>query len=825
MRTWGLAVLLAAPVAMVACFDEGSAEGVGSGGSGGVPAGGGVGETCSGAKPCRPGLACESGSCALGHSQPQGAPCVIGGECQDGLQCSGGTCQPAGNGGDGDSCSSDLDCKSGFKCVLSGFAAQCAAEGSGDVGAACATAADCFSGLACTNKKCATPAPGVPSFGANLWEGVKCESPTKDTVRAFFEVPGVSSPAGQEGDFFRLPFPNDARLAGGKVDMSGFPTPGADLLGFDPVKIYVDALTASANGWSTYPTAIFRFSAPIDFETFKVNTAGQSPVMWIDITAGTPEYGANSGLYWFASGPRNKYVCDNWFGVRRPQGAPLVPGHTYAVWITTAGKGEGGKVIERSPQFAALLSSTTPSDAKLAAVHAAYKPFRDYLADKSIDPGTILNATVITAQDVRSPMAALAQAVEAAPVPTLKSWVKCGSGAASPCPEAEGERACGSGTADYDEYHALVSLPIFQQGTAPYLTDGGDIAAAPVRNEDVCLALSLPKDTPPAGGWPAVIFAHGTGGSFRSHLRPEVAGTLAKAQTSSATVGFVVVGIDQVQHGPRRGGSTKSPNDLFFNFANPKAARGNPMQGAADQLSLARLLATLDVTAADTGGDAIKVDPAAITFFGHSQGATEGSLALPYATGVSAAVLSGNGASLMDSLLTKSEPVNIKGAVAFVLADFDGSGGLAGGEMHPALGVLQHWIDPADPLNFALAIGREPVAGGAPKHVFQTYGLGDKYSPGKTMATFALAARLELAKSDPSVSTPEEIGSLSEKTTAVLAGNVQVGTVKVTLGVRQYAPPAGADGHFVVFDVPSATGDMARFLGMAALGELPAIGQ
>jgi len=43
-----------------------------------------------------------------------------------------------------------------------------------------------------------------------------------------------------------------------------------------------------------------------------------------------------------------------------------------------------------------------------------------------------------------------------------------------------------------------------------------------------------------------------------------------------------VLGIDQVAHGPRRGSSTASPDDLFFNFTNPAAARGNALQGAAD---------------------------------------------------------------------------------------------------------------------------------------------------------------------------------------------------------------------------------------------------
>jgi hypothetical protein len=278
-----------------------------------------------------------------------------------------------------------------------------------------------------------------------------------------------------------------------------------------------------------------------------------------------------------------------------------------------------------------------------------------------------------------------------------------------------------------------------------------------------------------------------------------------------------------VQHGPRRGGSQKSPNDLFFNFANPAAARGNPLQGAADQIALARFAAGLQLTAAESGGDAIAIDPAAIVFYGHSQGATHGSLALSYEDRYRATVLSGNGASLIDALLGKTQPVNIAGAIPFVLADPDGKGGLSGGDMHPALSVLQHWIDRSDPLNFARAVGREPPSGHTPKHVFQTYGIADHFSPPSTLATFALAAGLDLVAPHASVTDPEPIGQLNPVASG-MNGNAMIGTTAITLGVRQYAPPAGTDGHFVAVAVPDATSDIARFLGASIGASPPPIG-
>ncbi|MBK7582841.1 MAG: hypothetical protein IPI67_21935 [Myxococcales bacterium] len=832
LRGWTLLGLCCAlPLATQGCDDGAYAgdDGLGgSGGGGGAPiTGAGVGQECSGIKPCRQGLACKNGLCELGHSTLEGQICVIAGECADGLQCITSKCAKAGSGTNGDGCTSDADCESGLRCVLAGFSTQCAPEGTGDVGALCTTSGDCYGGLTCTLGKCNQPLPGAPTFGLPTWQGVACDAASAGSVRAYFEVPGVKAPKGQEADFFRLPFPNDVRIKGGWLDLYGFPTPGPELLGFDPVKGYIDALEKNESAWGTSPTVIFRFSGEIDFDSFSTEAAGKYPVQWVDITTGTPEYGSSAGLFWAWNPNKTHYVCENNLSVRRPTGAPMTPGHQYAVYLTTAGKAKSGVGIDRSEHLTAVLADAAPADGELALAHAAFKPFRDYLKDKLIDSALVLNASVITAGKVREPMKQLATAVLSAGVPAAKGWVKCGGGAKSPCPQADGDRACGDGASpDFDEYHALLSLPVFQKGTPPYTDAGGDLRFdQPERSEDVCMALTVPKGAMPAAGWPLTVFAHGTGGSFRSHVRPEIAGALSKAKTPAGSVGFAVLGIDQAEHGPRRGASSASPNDLFYNFKNPAAARGNPLQGGVDQLALARFASTLNVDAATSKGADIKVDPNAIVFYGHSQGSTAGSLALPYTDVYKGSVLSGNGASLIHALLAKKQPVNIAGALPFVLADMDSSGKLNGGDMHPVLTLLQIWIDPADPLNHARAIGTQPETGSLPKHVFQTYGTGDNYSPGTTMAAFALAGGFDLGTHDASATKPEPIGDpgLAEKALP-LAGNKTVAGAKVTLVVREYGPPSGKDGHFVALDVANATSDITRFLGMVAEGAVPQVG-
>jgi pimeloyl-ACP methyl ester carboxylesterase len=231
------------------------------------------------------------------------------------------------------------------------------------------------------------------------------------------------------------------------------------------------------------------------------------------------------------------------------------------------------------------------------------------------------------------------------------------------------------------------------------------------------------------------------------------------------------------------------------------------------------------VPASATGGAEIALDPARVSFFGHSQGSMHGSLALAHTNDYSATVLSGNGASLMHALLSKTKPENIAQGIPFLLGgDFDQDLRLFGGDHHPVLSIVQQWIDPADPLNFARALTRERLPGITPKSVFQTYGHGDTYSPPDTMRRYAAAAVLDVAEHDPSVTSPDPIAHFAE-VPVPLAGNYTDGPSTVTLALRQYAPPTGRDGHFVVFDVASANEDVVRFLSMNAAGDVPAVGQ
>jgi hypothetical protein len=776
-----------------------------------------AGQPCMGQQSCRFGLRCGStGVCEYSHGGASKTACQASDECQDGLYCGPDrVCVPAGKGAEGAACGGDGDCKNGLRCDLHGLTTSCEPEGKGDIGSTCALSDDCAGGLACSTGLCGSPAPGAPAFAGTSWRGILCDSsPGKD--EGVFRIP-----RSKDDEFYALPFPSDIRLKDGHPDLSGHPTPGAAQLGFDPVDLYLRATEANADGFSAYPTVFFRFGTLPDLASLAGTT-----LSFVDVTDGDPAYGSSVGLSWYLYSGRTSYLCGNWLGVRRPEGRPLDPGHTYAVLVNDGVKTAQGTPYGVPSELATLLADAAPSDPVLAHAHAAYAPLRAYLTKQKIAPGSLRHATVFTVAHHRAPIEEVAKAVAGLAAPTSSGWVKCGSGP-SPCPDTTGDRACGAADAAFDEYHGLIDLPIFQQGKAPYLTpaDGGDIASppSPVRVEKVCAALTVPKGTMPAGGWPLAVYAHGTGGSFRSHIGEGVAKSLAAVDTGEGTVQFAVLGIDQVAHGPRRAGSTLSPDDLFFRFANPAAARGNPLQGAADQLSLARFAASfaLDASSSPTGSE-LRFDPQALVFWGHSQGATEGAIGVPYAPELRGAVLSGEGASLIDGLMGKKSPVEVASLLPFVLQDIDPQHPtkLVGAEFHPVLSLLQGYIDPVDPLNHAATMALRPPTGAAPHHVFQPYGIGDTYSPPVAQATYALAAGLGLVTADSSVTSPDDLGL-----TAALSaeGNVMIGDQAVTLATREYAAPMGTDGHFVAFQNAAARADIARFLGLVAQGKTPRV--
>ncbi len=801
----------------------------------------GLGESCRGDGECRSGLACDPAAlaCVIRGGSALGDPCARSANCAAAMQCHAGRCVAEGEGADGASCADLTNCRQGYACIRApgelfgacqlprGAPPPAPPDGGtppdagplpdGDAGSgttaprdieqSCTDTLDCQAGLVCeaTRRVClaAIPGQGLPQ----PWTGAGCQADPAGPVRAYFELPADD---GQPpNDFFRLPFPNDIRRDPDtrRLNLRGFPHPGTALLGFDLVDRYLQAAARDLDGFGTNTVVTFRFSGRLDFNTLRL---GES-VRMIDLTTGE----ATRSLRFGANTAGNRYLCANPVFVDTGAGVPLAPGHTYAALLTTALRDTQGQPVVRDEAFGPLLGPTAPAAPAAARAWHAYAPLRAWLATAGVAPDTVLTAAVFTTQNPRQAITALRAAVHAAPAPVAHDFVRCGPGVRSPCADPAGTavptgRGCPETLPEgLDEYQGTIEIPRFQRGTRPYRTPGeGALSATPTGTERVCVTVTVPRGVAaPMGGFPTVLYAHGTGGSYRSVVTEGLAASLASIALGGGTrAHLATVGFDGVMHGPRRGeGVTDPPDRLFFNFANPEAARDNVLQGAADVFALVRALSAGVVRL--PGGPAL--DPARVLFVGHSQGATVGVPAVAVEPAVVGAVFSGAGGDLRASLTTKRRPIDIAALTPLVLED---PGATDGG--HPALNLFQSYFERADAVNFAALVLRERPEGIALRPVVMTYGLGDTFSPPATLQALAVALGIPAAGVIPggAMAWPPGMplalplrdnftGARGERATAALLE----------------ADPAGAyDGHFVLFRDPTLARRVAHFLATAA---------
>jgi predicted esterase len=398
--------------------------------------------------------------------------------------------------------------------------------------------------------------------------------------------------------------------------------------------------------------------------------------------------------------------------VRHYYGAPLRPGETYAYLVKTSVVDDKGANMQQDDDFKVLLAEAQPGDAALAAAWRAYAPLRAWIADKKIDATTIAAAAVFTTQKTDEPLFQMRAAVRAAAAPVVKSLTDCADAPKSPCDDgkvgAEHTRGCMGVSSLFAEYQGLVSIPVFQKGTPPYdqPTDGGGIEyeggmARIQRTEDVCFALTVPRGAMPAGGWPVVVYSHGTGGGYRSFIEQKLAAEFAQGDSTTGAPPLAMLGYDGALHANRKGTSTRPVTELFYNFQNPLAARDNSLQAAGDLFAIARALEGFSA-------GAIKIDATKLSLYGHSQGGNAAADAMPFEPAYGAVVLSGTGGTLILSLLNKTQPVNIASLIPFALGEAKVSAD------HPVLNLLQMYLDRADPVNFGRRLFAEPLAPAGP---------------------------------------------------------------------------------------------------------------
>ena len=583
-----------------------------------------------------------------------------------------------------------------------------------------------------------------------------------------------------------VPFPHDLyRGEDERLDLSGFPNQVGVL-----AKL-INEIELGTGGFGTTSSLFVTFADQINLDALP-SDGGESlrddaTLTLIDIDPQSPERGRRWPIYWRYSSDETGYLPAHTLSVRLLEGIALRPQTTYALFVTE-------QLASPSETFSAMLHDESPSEPSLAALWGRYEPLRAWLTELGDQSPSLAVASVFTTQDSVSELFKLRDFIHTLPPPAARDLDSLGV-----------QRAI----VNYEIFVGRYTAPRFQSGEIPYQGEGGGISFVDGQpeiqgEEDLRFSLSVPEGEMPEGGWPIVLYAHGTGGNYQSFYRGEIGLSLAKK-------GLAVISIDQIHHGDRDGGVCDGGVDysqcvslLFFNFLVPKAGRDNVRQSAIDYVSLLRMVQGLEIPAelSDLGVSA-RFNPNKIMFMGHSQGGLNGPLFMAIEPQVIGGVLSGAGSNIAISLEQKTQPFDVNRIVKIAL-------GLSGDETldrwHPALTLLQTFIEPGDSSNFARYWFHDPPEGYAPKSVLMTVGLRDDYTPPDTTFALAVAGRVPLIEPISQPVAALDFLGISSAGVPPISANTAEGAA--TAGLAQYE----REGHFVIFDLPSAKERYSRFL-------------
>ncbi|MFO0680805.1 MAG: hypothetical protein U0234_02085 [Sandaracinus sp.] len=622
---------------------------------------------------------------------------------------------------------------------------------------------------------CGTPAP--ESMDAAVESDAGRDAPPPDAWRPDVFLPDdpgparaifVLDPAMQTG-FFDLPWPTDLRTdAMGHLDLTGFDNPRSAL-----VDRYLEAIQARQVGFATNGAVYFRFSRRVDEATLPADLAAsiddRASVFLVDVDPDSPSLGVHLPIVLHYQQLSTLYWPDRTLALRTVDGVPLAGGRTYAAVVTSRVHATDGTPFERDADFQALVDGSAPAE-----TIARYQPALDALAPVLDD---VISLAVFTTQDPTALGFQLRDYVhDQMPAPTVTA--------------AGLTRGVQHDTFNVLEGH-YGPVPIFQSGVVPYVTEGGDIdlddGTVVEGTFDARFALAIPKTPMPPGGYPIVLYSHGTGGDYHSFIQDHTAERLA-------AIGIASMGIDQIAHG-ERDPTHGSPEILFFNINNPDAVRYNTLESAVDIVSQARYAASIDVptTVLDRDGAQIHFDPTHVYFFGHSQGGLVAPLYLAMDDGTRGGVISEGGGLIGYALTLKVEPISIPDVVRSALGIRGTLADEAFDNFHPVITLIQGWIEPSEPTNWAGYLFDHPRPGFAPKSIFMTEGGIDPYTPPPSIE--ALAVGMRIPQVDPIWRPIPTLSFLGIDAAGTMAhGNVAGGGA--TAALLQFP----TQGHFAVFD-------------------------
>jgi hypothetical protein len=552
-------------------------------------------------------------------------------------------------------------------------------------------------------------------------------------------VPGTKAQFDLDADlddptqFYNLPYPSDLRLdAGGRTDLTGFPAPARNLV-LQPVL----QIAGGRRGFPSTAAAYFRFDAPILPRRIEDRLAASrdAPVLLIDVDPTSPERGRLWPTIATTLEP-DLYTPANLLAVAAWPGTVLRSNRQYAFVLLRALADASGSPLGVPLSLAQLRAGDTPAGRRGAAARALYAPLWETLGNLDIRAADVAAATVFTTGDAVAELATLSSALvdrHRAVIETL---------ALDPTDGDTHPRFC--------ELRGQVRLPQFQRGEPPYNREGAFVLAAdgvPIaqRDELVPFRLTIPRTPMPAGGYPLVMYFHGSGGLSSQVVdrgKVTVPGEQPRKGEGPAHVlaafGFATVGAALPLNPERLPGAEPR---AYLNLRNLAAYPFTFAQGTIEQRLFLRALGELAIApqliagcngaTLPPGESDYRIRIAPTFVMGQSLGAQYATMVSAVEPLVSAVAPTGSGGLWSLVVIEAADTSSLIGLLLGTTAPLT--------HLHPGLQVVQTAFEPAEPLVFAARLAIHPLPGHPARSIYQPVGLGDPDFPTPVYDAMALA--------------------------------------------------------------------------------------
>jgi hypothetical protein len=552
--------------------------------------------------------------------------------------------------------------------------------------------------------------------------------------------------------FFDFPWPSDLRLsATGTPDVRGIanPIPSKVLAGLQTIAM-------ENKGYPMVPVAWFRFTANLAprVVTDLIPASASSPILLVDVQKGSPTFGKLVPTI-AETIVESAYVPSSVLGVSMWPGYTLEPSHPYAFVVMLSANDSTGKPLGVAPALAQALAGGSDPLAKL------YSALPPALAKAGVDVSKVAAATVFTTGDVVTDTFTLSSNVFAKYSPLTIENVAVDSNVLDT-------------NARFCELQAQITYPQFQPGSPPYNTGGlfvFDSSGLPIKQGEltVPLTITLPKSPMPSGGYPLIVYFHGTGGrstdiADRGTWRPEtttancpigvpldtwngVTGCTTPGQGPGwvvAPYGFAMAASALPVNPQRWPAGALSPFPEWINVGNVAPTRDIFRQGVLEERlffdALRRLTIDPSVVSACTGLSLPEGETAyhflddPLLADGQSMGAMYANMISAVEPRIKAVLPTGAGGYWSWFILQTETIPNIKADLALIL-------GIKGeySHLHPAMHIAELALEPVDPIVYMPRLGREPLPGHPVRPTYEPHGLGDSYFPTPVQDACALS--------------------------------------------------------------------------------------